>query len=57
LIPRSSARRRSISNAGFGRFATMAHNLITKAPGKNSLRLKRKMAGWGDDFLASLIAA
>ena len=28
-----------------------------KGPGKTSLRLKRKAAGWDDDFLASLIAA
>ena len=35
----------------------MAHNLIRKAPGKDSLRLKRKVAAWDDDFLASLIAA
>ena len=35
----------------------MAHNLIRKAPGKNSFRLKRKVAAWDDEFLASLIAA
>jgi hypothetical protein len=29
----------------------MAHNLIRKAPGKDSLRLKRKTAAWDDDFL------
>jgi hypothetical protein len=29
----------------------------TKAPGKDSLRLKRKVAAWDDDFLVSLIAA
>ena len=28
-----------------------------KGPGKDSLRLKRKVAAWDDDFLASLIAA
>jgi hypothetical protein len=28
-----------------------------QAPGKDSQRLKRKTAGWDDDFLASLIAA
>ncbi|HUN39365.1 MAG TPA: ISAs1 family transposase, partial [Acetobacteraceae bacterium] len=33
----------------------MAQNLIRLAPGKASLRLKRKTAGWDDDFLASLI--
>jgi predicted transposase YbfD/YdcC len=35
----------------------MAHNLIRKAPGKDSLRLKRKVAAWDDDLLASLVAA
>jgi predicted transposase YbfD/YdcC len=41
-------------------FTTLKHiaiNLIRKAPGKDSLRLKRKVAAWDDDFLASLIAA
>jgi predicted transposase YbfD/YdcC len=41
-------------------FTTLRHialNLIRKAPGKDSLRLKRKIAAWDDDFLASLIAA
>ena len=28
-----------------------------KSPGKDSLRLKRKVAAWDDDFLASLLAA
>jgi hypothetical protein len=35
----------------------MAHNLIGKAAGKHSFRLRRKIAAWDDDFLASLIAA
>jgi len=35
----------------------MAINLTRRAPGKDSLRLKRKVAAWDDDFLASLIAA
>ena len=41
-------------------FTTLKHialNLIRKAPGKDSFRLKRKIAAWDDDFLASLIAA
>jgi predicted transposase YbfD/YdcC len=41
-------------------FTTLRHialNLIRKAPGKDSLRLKRKVAAWDDEFLASLIAA
>jgi predicted transposase YbfD/YdcC len=43
--------------ANFTTVKHMAHNLIRKAPGKDSLRLKRKVAAWDDDFLASLIAA
>lgn len=43
--------------ANFTTIKHMAHNLIRRAPGKDSLRLKRKVAAWDDDFLASLIAA
>ena len=43
--------------ANFTTLKHMAHNLIRRAPGKDSLRLKRKVAGWDDDYLASLIAA
>src|SRR6267142_438322 len=43
--------------ANFTTIKHMAHNLVRKAPGKHSLRLKRKAAAWDDDFLASLIAA
>lgn len=35
----------------------MAHNLIRRAPGKTSLRLRRKTAGWDDDYLANLLVA
>ncbi len=35
----------------------MANNLIRRAPGKDSQRLKRMTALWDDDFLASLIEA
>ena len=35
----------------------MAQNLIRRAPGKESLRLRRKAAGWDNDYLASLIVA
>jgi predicted transposase YbfD/YdcC len=42
--------------ANFATIRLMAHNLVRKAPGKTSLRLKRKAAGWDDDFLAQLIA-
>jgi predicted transposase YbfD/YdcC len=43
--------------ANFTTLKHMAQNLIKKAPGKDSQRLKRKTAGWDDDFLASLVAA
>jgi hypothetical protein len=43
--------------ANFTTVKHMAHNLIRKAPGKDSLRLRRKLATWDDNFLASLIAA
>jgi predicted transposase YbfD/YdcC len=43
--------------ANFTTLKHMAHNLIRNAPGKDSLRLRRKVAAWDDDFLASLIAA
>jgi hypothetical protein len=41
-------------------FTTIKHvaiNLTRTAPGKDSLRLKRMVAAWDDDFLASLITA
>jgi predicted transposase YbfD/YdcC len=43
--------------ANFTTLRHIAHNLIRKAPGKDSFRLKRKVAAWDDDFLASLVAA
>ena len=43
--------------ANFTLIEHMALNLIRRAPGRDSLRLKRKIAAWDDDFLASLIAA
>lgn len=43
--------------ANFTTLKHMAHNLIRNAPGKDSLRLRRKVAAWDDDFLVSLIAA
>jgi hypothetical protein len=35
----------------------MAHNLIRKAPDKDSFRVEHKVATWDDALLASLIAA
>ena len=43
--------------ANFAIIKHMAHNLIRNAPGKDSLRLRRKVAAWDDNFLAALIAA
>ena len=43
--------------ANFTTIKHMAHNLLRRAPGKNSLRGRRKAAGWDDDFLASLVTA
>ena len=43
--------------ANFATIKHMAHNLIRRAPGNDSLRLRRKVAAWDDDFLASIINA
>ena len=41
--------------ANFCTIKHMAQNLLRKAPGKDSLRLRRKVAAWDDEFLASVI--
>jgi hypothetical protein len=43
--------------ASFTTIKHMALNLTRRAPGKDSLRLRRKVAARDDDDLASLIAA
>jgi len=43
--------------ANFATVKHMASNLLRKAPGKDSLRVKRRVAAWDDDFLASLITS
>jgi predicted transposase YbfD/YdcC len=43
--------------ANFTTIKHMALNLIRRASGKDSIRLRRKVAAWDDDYLASLIAA
>jgi predicted transposase YbfD/YdcC len=43
--------------ANFTTIKHMAHNLLRTAGGKDSLRLRRKVAAWDDDFLAGPIAA
>lgn len=35
----------------------IALNLLRNAPGKNSLRSRRKIAAWDGDFLRSLVTA
>jgi len=41
--------------ANFTTIKHMALNLLRNAKGKDSLRLRRKVAAWDDDFLATLI--
>lgn len=43
--------------ANFTTIKHMASNLIRRAPGKDSQRLRRMTAAWDDDFLASLVEA
>jgi predicted transposase YbfD/YdcC len=43
--------------ANFTTLKHIAHNLFRKAKSRDSLRLRRKVAAWDDDFLASLVAA
>jgi predicted transposase YbfD/YdcC len=41
--------------ANFTTIKHMALNLIRRAPGKDSMRLRRKVAAWDDEFLVSVI--
>jgi predicted transposase YbfD/YdcC len=41
--------------ANFATIKHLASNLLRRAGGKDSLRVKRKLAAWNDDYLASLI--
>jgi predicted transposase YbfD/YdcC len=43
--------------ANFTTIKHMAHNLLRKPSGKDSFRVRRKVAGWDDEFLASLVTA
>jgi predicted transposase YbfD/YdcC len=43
--------------ANFTTIKHMAHNLLRRPAGKDSFRLRRKVAGWDDEFLASLVKA
>jgi predicted transposase YbfD/YdcC len=45
---------------GAANFVTMKHislNILKTLPGKKSMRVRRKRAGWDDEFLASALAA
>ena len=42
--------------ANFTTIKHMAHNLLRLAPGKDSLRLRRKVAAWDDEFLTTIIS-
>lgn len=49
--------RKDHAPANFVTLRHMAHNLLRRVPSKDSLRMRRKVAAWDDDFLVSLIAA
>jgi len=43
--------------ANFTTIKHMAYNLLRRPSGKDSFRIRRKVAGWDDEFLASLVTA
>jgi len=43
--------------ANFTTMKHMAYNLLRRPSGKDSFRVRRKVAGWDDEFLASLVTA
>ena len=47
--------RKANAPANFAAIKTMAANILRQASGKHSLRVKRRLAAWDDDYLASLI--
>ena len=48
--------RKDHAPANFATIKHMASNLMRRAGGKKSMRVKRRLAAWDDEFLASLIA-
>jgi len=48
--------RKNNAPANFTTVKHMASNLLRTAPGKDSLRVKRKVAAWDDDYIADIIA-
>ncbi len=47
--------RKHVAPADFAAVKHMASNLLRRAPGKDSLRVKRRLAVCDDDVLASLV--
>lgn len=47
--------RKANAPANFATVKHMASNLLRRGPGKDSLRVKRRLAAWNDDYLARLI--
>ena len=43
--------------ANFATIKHIAQNLLRRAGGKNSLRVKRRLAAWNDSYLKSLVEA
>ena len=48
--------RKANAPANFATIKHIASNLLRRAEGKKSLRVKRRLAAWDDSYLASLIA-
>jgi len=48
--------RKANAPTNFATVKHMASNLLRQAPGKDSLRVKRKVAAWDDDDLARIVA-
>ena len=48
--------RKDNAPANFATVKHMASNLLRQTPGKDSLRVKRKIAAWDDDYLAAIVA-
>jgi hypothetical protein len=48
--------KRCTARANFATIKHMAGNLLRHGTGKHTLRVKRRLAAWDDDYLVSLIA-
>jgi predicted transposase YbfD/YdcC len=49
--------RKKHAPANFVTLKHITHNMLKSLPGKKSMRVRRKRAGWDDEFLASALAA